>query len=80
MSCTRASLRPGKHGGAVRVQHHGLGAAQALDVAIRADAQDLVAADGDGLLEVAPPPGIDLAVDDDQVDRAAGVVALRARR
>ena len=66
------------HGGAVCIEHHRLCAAQALDFAVRADPKDLIAADGNGLLEPGAATRIDLAVDDDQIDRAARVVALRA--
>ena len=62
----------------MRVEHDGLCAAQALDLAIRSDAQYLVAANGDGFLQVGAAARIDLAVDDDEVDGAARIIALRA--
>ena len=71
-------VEAGQHRAAVRVDDGGLRAAQALDFAVGADAEDLVAADGDGLGELGGAAGVDAAVGDDQIDRAALVVALRA--
>ena len=52
-------------GGAVRVEHDGLRASQALDLAVRADAKNLVAPDGHGFLKLCVAPGVNLAVYDD---------------
>ena len=71
-------VQPRQDGRTVRVEHDGLRAAQALDLAIRSDPQYLIAANGDGFLKVGAAAGIDLAVDDDEVDGAAGIIALRA--
>ena len=62
----------------VRVEDDGLGSTQALDLAIRADPQNLVAANGDRFLEVGAATRVHLAIDDDEVDGAAGVIALCA--
>ncbi len=71
-------VQPRQDGRAVCVEHDGLGAAQAFDLAIRSDPQYLVAADRHGFLKVGAATGINLAVDDDEVDGAIGVIALRA--
>ena len=71
-------IQPRQHGGAVRVEHDCLRAPEALDVAIRSDAQNLVAANRQGFLKVGAAAGIDLAVDDDEVDGAARIIALGA--
>ncbi len=78
MRCACASLKPGHHRAALGVDHDGLRAPESLNLAVRADADDLVAANRDGLREIAAAVGrVDLAVDDDQIDRAI-VFALRA--
>ena len=73
-----AVIQTGQHRGAMGVQHDRLRAAETLHFAVGAHAKDLVAADGNGFLELATAARIDLAVDDDQIDRAARVVTLRA--
>ncbi len=71
-------VEPGHDRAALGVDDDGLRALEALNFAVRADADDLVAADGDRLREIgAAIGGVDLAVDDDQIDRAI-VFALRA--
>ena len=67
-----------QHGGAVRVHHRRLHAAQPFDVTIRPDEQNLVAANRERLRELAVSAGIDAAVGDDQVDRTIQILALRA--
>ena len=63
--------------GALRVDHRRLRLAEARDLALASDAEDLVAADGDGFgHRAARPGGIDLGVVDDDVDRAVGIVPL----
>ena len=62
---------------ATRVDDDGLGPLQAGDFAGGADAQDLVAADGNGLGGRAAAVGrVDRGVGDDEVDRPIVVVAL----
>ena len=61
---------------ALSVEDDGLRAAKALHVAVGADAKDLIAADGDGFLSVGAVAGVDLPVQDDQIDRAARIVTL----
>ena len=62
---------------ALRVDHRRLRLAQTRDFALASDAEDLVAADGDGFgHRAARPGGIDLGVVDDDVDRAVGIVPL----
>src|SRR5687768_5187413 len=70
-------VQAGKHGRAMRIEHDRLRASQPFDVAVRSDAQNLVAAHGDRFLKIRAATRVHLAVDDDQVDRAAGVIALR---
>jgi len=65
-----------EHRRTVRIEDHGLGASQPLDLSIRTDPEDLVATDGHGFLKRGTSARIDLAVDDDEIDRAAGIVAL----
>ena len=71
-------VQPWQDGGAVRVEHDGLRAAQALDFTIRSDPQYLIAADCHGFLKIGAAAGIDLAVDNDEVDWAARIIALCA--
>ena len=49
MRCRCASLKPGSTAAPLRVDHRRLRAAEARDLALAADAQNLVAADRDGL-------------------------------
>jgi hypothetical protein len=67
-----------QHGGAVRVEDHGLRAAEALHFAIRSDPQYLISAHRHGFLEVGAAAGINLAVHDNQVHRTVRIIALRA--
>src|SRR5918995_126098 len=67
-----------QHRATVRVDHGGLGAAQALDFAVGADAENLIAADGNGLGERRGAAGVHAAVGDDEIDQSALVIALRA--
>ncbi len=63
---------------ALGVDDDGLRALEALNLAVRSDADDLVAANGHGFGEIAAAVGgVDLAVDHDQIHRAI-VFALRA--
>src|SRR5687767_7381954 len=64
--------------GPMRIQHDRLRATQPLDVAIRSDAKNLIAADGNRFLKSGAAAWIHLAVDYDEIDRAGGVVALGA--
>jgi hypothetical protein len=58
------------------VEYHCLCAAEAFDFAVGSDAENLVATYGYSLLRFCAGSGIDLAVDDDEIDRAARIVAL----
>ncbi len=67
-----------QHGAALRIDHRRLRAAQPPDLAVGADANDLVAAHGDGLGQLGRAVArIDPCIDDDQIDRAI-VFALGA--
>jgi hypothetical protein len=71
-------VEPREHGAAMRVDDGRLRAAVAHHLALAADLEDLVAADRDRLRRRAEVVGgVDLRVVDDQIDRAAAVVALR---
>ena len=71
-------IETGQDRAALGVDDDGLRAPEALHLAARPDFQDLVALDGHrfGHRPVAVG-GVDLAIDDDQIDRS-GVIALRA--
>ncbi len=72
-----AVVEPGEHRRAVRVQRERVGTAQPLDVAVRADLEDLVGADGDRFRQLAAGPAReDLGVGDDQIDGAVFVGTL----
>ena len=72
-------VEPGNDGGPLGVDDGGLRTAVAHDLALAADLQDLVAADGEGFGHRAEVVGgINPGVVDDQVDRTAVVVALSA--
>lgn len=71
-----AVIQPRHDGRAVGIKHNRLSAAKPLHVAVRADTEDLVAADGNSFLEVGATTGIHLAVDDDEINRAACIVTL----
>ena len=72
-------VEPGQHRRALRVDHRRLRTAVAHDLALAADLENLVAADRD---RVRDRPeivgGVDPRVVDDEIDRAAVVVALGA--
>ena len=64
---------------ALGIDHRSLRTAEPHDLALASDAQNLVAADGDGFRHRAVRTcGIHLRVVDDHVDRTVGVAALRA--
>ncbi len=72
-------VEPGQHRDALGVDHRGLRAAIAQDLAIGADVEDGVAANGDGF--GGGPEcvrGVDLRVVDDEIDGSAAVVPLGA--
>ena len=72
-----AVVEPGEHRRAVRVQRERVGTAQPLDVAVRADLEDLVGADGDRFRQLAAGSAReDLGVGDDQIDGAVFVGTL----
>ena len=71
-------VEPGQHRRAMGVENDGLGTPEALDVAIRSDPQNLVAANGDGFLKIGAAAPIHLAVDDDQIDRTVRIFSLCA--
>ena len=62
----------------MRVDADGLATTKALDVAVRSDLQDLVAANRDGFSERAAGPRKHLSVGDDEIDGTVLVLALRA--
>ena len=67
-----------QHRAALGVDDDRLRSTQALDFAVGPDTDDLVAGDCEGLRQFGAAVGrIDLAVDDDQIDRTI-VVSLRA--
>ena len=71
-------VEAGHDGAALGVDDDGLRALEALNLAVRSDADDLVAAHGHRLRQIGAAIGrVDLAVDDDQIHRAI-VFALRA--
>ena len=75
---TWASLNPGNDRAPLGVDDDGLGALEAGDLTIGADAQNLVAANGHGLgHRAAPIRGVDGGVPDNEVHRPLTVVALR---
>ena len=78
MKCACASLKPGSTAPPFASIDHRLRAAQPLDLAVGADAKDLVALHGDGFGQIGRAvAGVDPPVDDDQIDRAV-VFALGA--
>ena len=70
-------VEAGHHRAALGVDHDGLRALEPLDLAVRPDADHLVAAHGDGLRELVALGRVDVAVDHDEIDRPV-VFALRA--
>src|SRR5215213_3555352 len=71
-------VEPAHDGAALGVDHGCLRATEALNLAVRSDLDDLVAAHGDRFGEIAAAIGsVDLAVDHDQINRTI-VFALRA--
>ena len=79
MNSTFASLNPGSTARAQGVEENGLRTAQTVDLAVAANAQDLVAANGDGFRRAARGVRrIHLGVEDNEVHRTVAIVALRA--
>ena len=78
MSCTWLSFRPGSTAAPCASSTMVCARRRRLTSRLEPDAEDLIAADGNGLLQVGAAARVDLAVDDDQVDRAARIVTLRA--
>jgi hypothetical protein len=66
------------HRASVRVDHLGRAASEALDVTVRADAEDLVVTDRQRFGDRLARSGEERAVIDDDVDWARPVVTLRA--
>ena len=52
-----AVIQAGQDRRAMRIEHDCLRAAEPFDFAVGADAKDLIAANGNGFLSSAPPPG-----------------------
>ena len=72
-------VEAGDNGAPVSIDEHGLRAPQALDLAVAAHAQDLIASHGHGFGKPARPVRfVHLRVVHDEIDRPLIVVALRA--